>query len=118
MSTEPIAKAQIPYLFWLLMFSVILVSLFGLYKYLFAQNYDFILEAPCDSSQQTCYVRDCEEDYCPPNELAEYRMFTIPAHAFKDCEDNACLNLCSEENGPCTEILCGENPEEDVCSTF
>lgn len=77
------------------------------YLYLYAKQYDFIIEAPCDATAQECYVRDCSEGDCPPNELSEYRVYSIPAALFSSCTDNSCVNIClGQQSSSCEEILC------------
>lgn len=86
------------------------------YNFLFAQNYDFYIEASCDPTTQTCFERDCSEvDACPPNNLSTYRAFYIKAADFKKCADNSCLMECTNSTIPCEELMCGESPE-DICS--
>ncbi len=92
---------------WILLFSVVVAIIVSGYKYLITKDYEFLVEAPCNSALSLCYVRDCDNDYCPPNGLSEYRVFSIPASRFKDCSDNSCANVCVA-GGPCTEAACSE----------
>ena len=48
----------------------------------------------CDPTSQTCFSRDCSEGDCPPNNLENYRQFTIRARDFSRCSDNSCLKEC------------------------
>lgn len=96
----------------ILLASTVVATLISLYTYLYARGYDFLVEAPCSVATEACYVRDCSEGDCPPNDLSSYRVFLIPAADFDSCDDNSCVNICSLEDGPCTEIVCSS--QEDV----
>jgi hypothetical protein len=85
------------------------------YHFLVQKDYAFIVEAPCDPAQDTCFVRDCSGGECPPNELEHYRMFSVQAADFDTCADNSCLHECQQGDIACTEIVCGES-EEDECA--
>jgi len=83
--------------------------------FLFRQDYEFIVEAPCDPAETTCFFRDCSEEECPPNELGSYRIFAVRADDFPHCSDNSCLAECLAGTIECTEYTCGES-EEDICA--
>jgi hypothetical protein len=103
---------------WILALSVVAVIAATAYKFLFAKDYDFVLEAPCDPSTNTCFTRDCSNpDDCPPNGLENYRIFNVKASDFGKCADNSCLNECLSGKISCTETKCGES-EEDACSAI
>lgn len=87
--------------------SVSLVILTSYTKYIFAQDFQFRIEGTCNPETETCYVRDCD-DYCPPNQLANYNVFIIPASEYDQCENNTCDNLCQadEANPLCEKINC------------
>jgi len=108
--TKPEAD-QFP-LHWILLAATLIAIFVSLYIYLFGQRYDFLIEAPCNVATQECYVRDCSEGDCPPNELSSYRVFIVPAATFDSCTDNSCANVCSPDNSPCTEVMC--SAQEDV----
>lgn len=91
-------------LYWFLAGVIAAALAVSFYKYFFRQDYMFLLEAPCDTAIQTCYVRDCSTGECPPNGLAAYRIFELKASRFTDCEDAACLNLCPGDS--CGEVFC------------
>ncbi len=112
-SDAPHSARRLFSLHWLIVGSVAIVVTISLYKYVFLQDYIFIVEASCDPAIHECYVRDCEIDYCPPNGLATYRVFSLPAEEFKRCEDNSCLNVC-EIGNTCIETMCSSQ-EEAVC---
>jgi hypothetical protein len=91
------------------------VVAYNFYTFSYVKNYEFIVEVPCDSSQ-SCFVRYCDEnEECPPNELEQYRMFTLNASDYEKCLDGSCLNECVSGAIQCTEIVCGES-EEDLCT--
>ncbi len=86
-------------------------------RYIFAQDYYFLVEAPCDPELQVCFERSCD-DYCPPNELEVYKTYQIKANEYKKCSTNTCTNICenSETADTCEELVC--NPEADeVCTS-
>jgi len=99
-------------LYWILLGATVVAILISLYVYFFAQGYDFLIEAPCSVATNECYVRDCSEGDCPPNDLSSYRVFVVPAAVFGSCTDNTCTNVCSPEGNPCTEVAC--STQEDV----
>lgn len=102
---------------WVLVLSVVAVIAATAYKFLFAKDYVFVVEAPCDPTTNTCFTRNCSiEDECPPNELGNYRMFNVKASDFGKCVDNSCSSECVSGQISCEEIMCGES-EEDSCSS-
>lgn len=101
------AKHSIPWIFWILIASVLIILGQSMYKNYIAKDYLFFLEAPCNSATNECYVRSCDiEGDCPPNNLTVYRVFQIPASQFYNCSDNSCLNICPSEAYFCEEIKC------------
>ncbi len=96
--------------------AVIFTFLTAYTKYIFAKDYSFYIEGPCDPETMICFIRDCD-DYCPPNGLAEYRSYMIPASVFPVCTDNACSNICQNKatNHQCQEISC-DTEAGDSCS--
>lgn len=96
--------------------SLILVFLTAYTKYIFAKDYYFYIESPCDPSTTKCFVRDCD-DYCPPNGLETYSAYNIKASTYSSCLDNSCVNICesSESEHLCTPIACDETTG-DECS--
>ena len=102
-----------PWIIWILLVSVLVVLGQSLYKNYFIKDYLFYLEAPCDTSINECYVRDCGVDGdCPPNNLEVYRVFEMLASQFKNCSDNSCLNICPSSANFCEEILC--STQDDI----
>lgn len=89
-----------------LLSSVVLAVVICFYTYLYAQNYDFFIEAPCSTAFEQCYVRDCSEGDCPPNNLSAYSVYSIPAGFFVSCSDNSCYNICEGGGAACKKIPC------------
>lgn len=96
---------------WVLLYSVAVVVFICVYKYAYARNYSFFVEASCDPELMECYSRDCEIDYCPPRGLEVYTVFRMPAVVFDSCTNNECVNICADGH-TCTEITCSE--QEDI----
>lgn len=96
--------------------SVFLVLLTAYTKYIYAKDYVFFVEAPCDTETEQCFVRSCD-DYCPPNEFETYKTFAVPATLFAQCTDNTCQNICLNENMQtlCKQIVCDSDNGDD-CS--
>ena len=102
-------------LHWVLVATVCVAIVFSFYKYLWTKNYLFLVEAPCNQQTMECYVRDCDEEECPPNGLSEYRLFSVPADVFRSCTDNSCWNVCAAGSS-CEEILCTTQDEIECVS--
>lgn len=100
--------------FFLLFFSAI-GSTF--YKYLYTKNYDYLIEASCDSTIEQCFVRDCENDpdSCPPNSLSVYTQYYVNAEDFNHCADNSCQKECESGAIQCERIMC-DTEAGDSCS--
>jgi hypothetical protein len=96
--------------------SVVFIYLTAYTKYIFAKDYYFYIEAPCDPDTTKCFIRDCD-DYCPPNGLDTYSAYTIKASDFSSCEDNSCSNICNDANlyHICEPIIC-DAEVGDTCS--
>jgi len=102
----------------ILVLSVLAVATATTYKFLLEKNYNFVVEAPCDSSTNACFIRSCfNSDDCPPNGLENYRIFNVKASDFEKCTNNSCLNECLSGKISCKETKCG-NSEEDECSSI
>lgn len=107
------SKRPTPWVFWILLISVVIVLGQSMYKNYVVKDYLFYVEASCDSSTNECYSRSCDiEGDCPPDNLTTYRVFELPASQFQYCSDNSCLNICPSETYSCEEILC--SAQEDV----
>ena len=94
---------------------IVLVSLSSYVRYIFAKDYEFHVEMTCDTKTEICNIRDCN-DYCPPNGLAEYKVYKIPAIDFTNCIDNSCSNICGATN-KCLLIKC-DTESGDTCSNI
>jgi len=105
-------KQSTPWVFWILIVSVIVILGQSMYKNYILKDYLFFAEASCDTAMNECYVRSCEvEDDCPPNGLTTFRSFQLPASQFKFCTDNSCLNICPSEAYACEELLCSDQED-------
>lgn len=94
---------------------VIAIGIAG-WLYLYKKDYVFVVEASCDPTATTCFVRDCSNpDDCPPNGLTSYKVFQVKAKDFEKCTDDSCQNECLNGTISCTEVKCGESGE-DSCS--
>lgn len=107
---KAVVTRQFP-LHWVLLALVVVAVITSLYTYLFAKNYDFLIEASCDAATQQCYVRDCSTGDCPPNNLSAYVVYSVPASVFSSCADNACSNICAGWNSPCKAIPCSSQTD-------
>lgn len=102
---------------WIIAF-VVLVALIipilsNFYKYYFTKDYDYLVEAKCNPSVESCFSRDCSNpDDCPPNGLSIYKEFYVKAYDFSKCKDNSCEQECASGLITCTPVPCGESPEE------
>lgn len=99
----------------LLAVSVLVVIVSTADKFLVERDYYFSLEAQCDPTERSCFVRDCAVDECPPNELENYRVFEVAAADFDSCSENDCLQECESGKIRCVEVECDEGAAE-VCS--
>lgn len=96
---------------------IISVLIAAYYIFYIKEEYAMTVEAPCDSSLQSCFIRDCTNpDDCPANGLTEYRIFDVKASDFETCADGSCLNECITGTIICEEETCGDNTE-DTCTT-
>lgn len=114
MNTDKRLSLRIKILTILTTLSVLLVFFTAYTKYIHAKDYYFFVEAPCDETSQTCFVRDCDE-YCPPNELEIYKVFLIKAKDFNTCTENSCANICENTATEdfCEEIMCDVENGDD-----
>jgi hypothetical protein len=94
--------------------AVLYVAWFNFNKFVLTKNYEFYVEAPCDPELETCYLRDCEEEDCPSNELGSYKLWMLSAADFKLCSDDTCATECATGAIPCEVVPC--DAEEAVCS--
>jgi hypothetical protein len=91
--------------FLLCIASVLVVN----YRHFFVEkNYQYLVEAPCDSSQETCFVRDCAEspDECGVNTFSPYKEYYLSARDFSVCGTTACATECTMGEIACEPIEC------------
>lgn len=100
---------------WVLLFGCACIIAASFARYYWAEAYWFQIEAPCDSSHERCYTRDCSNGECPPNGLSTYTVLRIPATTFDTCRHDSCPRVCHTSPSPCTEIRCGTN-SDDTCT--
>jgi hypothetical protein len=100
----------------LVLLSVIVVLAVSTWDFLIKKDYAFIIEVECDPVTEQCFYRDCsEEDACPPNNLENYRIFTLNAADYESCNETSCKDECVNETFKCEELVCGET-EGDECA--
>jgi hypothetical protein len=110
-------SSKVTKLLFILIASMVLATIVSnFYTFYFEQNYDFIVEVPCNSVEEVCYVRHCGEgSECPPNGLEQYRMLNLNAADFNTCKTNSCDLACASNVISCIEILCGDSAD-DTCT--
>lgn len=104
--------------FWVVVFVVLMLLPIGsnFYKYYYTKDYDYLIEAKCDSSVEKCFSRDCTNpDDCPPNGLSIYKEYYVKAYDFHKCKDNSCEKECASGLIKCTPVPCGES-QDDICT--
>lgn len=91
---------------YILLAGILIVTLNSFYFFYLKKDYSFIVETSCDPYNEICLYRDCENepDLCPPNQLSNYKEYTIKANDYKYCENEDCKYAC--ENNI---IICVEN---------
>ncbi len=94
---------------------LVLVIVFCFYKYIYKKDYLYMIELPCDSTSEKCFIRDCSQGDCPPNNLSSYKKYFIKAYDFKKCGVDSCLDECLAGNADCKKIECDES-SNDSCS--
>jgi hypothetical protein len=86
------------------------------YRYYYTKDYDFLIEAQCNSEIEHCFIRDCSNpDDCPPNGLSSYKQYTVKAYDFPKCLDNTCFSECVQEIISCVPVPC-DSSGGDECS--
>ena len=102
-------------LFILVAAMVVAVLALNLYTFYVQKNYEFSVELPC-GADDVCFIRDCSDGECPPNELERYRLFALRASVFDSCQADSCQNLCEVEgSSQCSEVLC-DAAAGDACT--
>lgn len=88
-------------------FVSIIVSFYFFY---YKKDYNFIVETPCDISKEQCFQRDCSDpENCPPNELSDFKRYSLNAADFKMCENEDCTNACETGKIKCEQVQCKED---------
>jgi len=106
----PEEKEKVNWFLWLIEASCLAVIIGAFYFFYYKQDYDFIVEVPCDISKETCFQRDCSEpDSCPPNELSDFKRYAISAGDFQVCENENCANVCENKIIKCEPLECTED---------
>lgn len=101
----------------LITLSVIIVVAATSYRFLYARDYAFTVEAACDGESSICFYRDCSvESDCPVNNLENYKIYSISAKDFSNCSDNSCAKECSDGSIVCEETICSVEGGDD-CTT-
>ncbi len=88
-----------------------LALLSSYYKYYYTKNYDYLVEAKCDSQTETCSFRDCQinPDNCPPNGFSYFKSYYVKAYDFPKCSDNSCEKECTEKIIDCRLVPINAN---------
>lgn len=88
------------------------------YFFYFKKNYEFIVETACDPLVEQCSQRDCsEEGFCPPNELSDFKRYSINANDFQFCTNEDCTSACESQTIECLPLECEENIDYgETCS--
>ena len=104
---------------WLISISSVLAISSAFYFLYFQQNYPFVVEVACDISKEACFQRDCTNpDDCPPNQLSDFKRYTLNAADFKMCKDENCAMACETGLIKCEPIKCVEDLEaSESCTT-
>lgn len=101
-------SSKLSAVFSFLAVGIFLAAIFyNFYVLYFQKNYDFIVEIPCDPSQEECFERDCSNpDDCPPNELSNFKRYSLNANDFQYCENEDCAAVCASGEIECTQLEC------------
>jgi hypothetical protein len=105
---------------FLSLFVLFFAILISFYFFYIKKDFNFVLEFPCNSSEEECFVRDCEsEGVCPPNNLSEFKRYIVNGSDFKKCEKEDCLSMCINGEIDCEQISCEEDSGAgEYCSVF
>lgn len=100
----------------ILLGGVVISIVSSFYFFYFKKDFDFIVEISCDPEKEICYERDCTNpDDCPPNQLSNFKRYTLSANDFKYCKDEDCTLVCENNEIECTEVECV--PDEEMGET-
>jgi hypothetical protein len=91
------------------------VLIYNFYSFYFLKSYTLLVETPCGENE-SCFIRSCEGEECPPSGLESYRLYAIKASDFSSCVDESCISMCQSGSIECEEIICSDSPEE-TCSS-
>jgi hypothetical protein len=91
------------------------VLIYNFYSFYLLKDYTLLVEAPCGEGE-SCFIRSCEGEECPPSGLESYRMFAINASDFSACVDESCISECKSGGIECEEVMCSDSPES-TCSS-
>ncbi len=80
----------------------------SIYTYSIKKDYTFLVEASCNPVEETCFTRNCEEEYCPPNNLGIYKIYSLQASDFEKCQDNSCALECQNGAIACESLNCNK----------
>ena len=100
---------------YVLVFALFLPFLINFYHYYLENDFKYIIEARCNPSHEYCYMRDCKEEDCPPNNFKNFKRFSVSASDFSKCSNYTCQKECLTGVIHCDEIKCGTSPD-DKCS--
>ncbi len=96
----------------ILVFGCVLSVIASFYFFYYRKDYDFIVEVPCNITQETCFQRDCRGDnYCPPNGLSNFKRYSLKAGDFQACGNEDCAYACSTGAIKCEPVECQEDLE-------
>ena len=117
MLEEPTQKINI-FLYALLAGCVVAICA-AFYFFYFKKDYEFIVEVACDPRRETCFHRDCTNpDNCPPNQLSDFKRYSLNAVDFKRCDNENCSLACVDGRVDCSPIECVEDLEAgESCSS-
>lgn len=96
---------------YMLLFSIITVVISSFYIFYIKNDYNFFIEVKCDSLNETCFFRDCEnnKEICPPNNLSYYNQYIINAKDFEKCLHGDCFDACNSKIIKCLHIKCTDD---------
>jgi hypothetical protein len=108
---------KINYFMILIIISCLVVIFSAFYFYFFKKDFDFIVEVPCNTEEEQCFIRSCDFIECPPNNLSSFKRYSLKARDFKFCENENCELACETNLINCELIPCEENLEfSESCS--
>ena len=102
---------------WVVLLAISAIALTfasSVYTHVVSEDFYYFIEATCDPEAQSCFVRDCSFEECPPNELDTYKVYKVSAALFSKCQDNECSNICPYDE-QCIELSC-HSQEEVMCT--